>query len=69
MHLEASMLTDQHVAILCDIAQPLQFDEDKLGKVRELILEGYAEKDGDRYKLTAKGEKILSDRGAGLDES
>ena len=29
-------------------------------------LEGYVEKDGDLYRLTAKGEKHLLDRGVGL---
>ena len=34
-----------------------------------LIREGYVAKDGDIYELTAKGQKVLTDRGAGLNEA
>jgi hypothetical protein len=33
------------------------------------VKEGYVAKDGDLYELTPKAEKILSDRGAGLNEA
>ena len=35
----------------------------------QLVQEGYVAKDGDLYELTPKAEKILSDRGAGLNEA
>jgi hypothetical protein len=35
----------------------------------QLVQEGYVAKDGDLHELTPKAEKILSDRGAGLNEA
>lgn len=63
------MLTDQQVAVLCDISQSVAFADDLHGEVEKLIVEGYVLKDGDLYELTPKGEKILADRGAGLNEA
>ncbi len=63
------MLTDAQIAILCDIGGSIAFDDDKRGHVDQLIVEGYALKNGDLYELTPKGEKVLTDRGAGLNES
>jgi hypothetical protein len=55
--------------ILCDIGQASSFDEEKKGEVLRLVVRGYVEKDGDLFKITPKGQKILTDRGAGLNES
>jgi hypothetical protein len=63
------MLTDAQVAVLCDIAQSIAFADDRQGEVDRLVKEGYVAKDGDLYQLTPKAEKVLSDRGAGLNES
>jgi hypothetical protein len=63
------MLTDAQIAILCDIGQASSFDEEKKGEVLSLVVRGYVEKDGDLFKITPRGEKILNDRGAGLNES
>jgi predicted transcriptional regulator len=63
------MPTDQQIAILCDIGQSAQFDADKARQVRALVAEGYVESDGESFRLTARGEKLLTDRGAGLNES
>ena len=63
------MLTDAQIAILCDIGQASSFDEEKKGEVLRLVVRGYVEKDGDLFKITPKGQKILTDRGAGLNES
>ena len=63
------MLTDAQVAVLCDIAQSIAFADDRQGEVDRLMKEGYVAKDGDLYQLTPKAEKVLSDRGAGLNES
>ena len=63
------MPTDQQIAVLCDIGQSAQFDADKARQVRELVAAGYVERDGDQFKLTERGEKLLTDRGAGLNES
>jgi hypothetical protein len=63
------MLTDAQIAILCDIGQASSFDEEKKGEVLSLVVRGYVEKDGDLFKVTPRGEKVLTDRGAGLNES
>jgi hypothetical protein len=63
------MLTDAQVSILCDIAQSVAFSDDKQMELDQLVQEGYVAKDGDLYELTPKAEKILSDRGAGLNEA
>lgn len=63
------MLTDEQVAVLCDIGQSVAFAEDLHGEVEKLIVKGYVLKDGDLYELTPKGEKVLADRGAGLNEA
>ena len=63
------MLTDAQIAILCDIGQASSFDEEKKGEVLNLVIRGYVEKDGDLFKVTPRGEKVLTDRGAGLNES
>jgi predicted transcriptional regulator len=63
------MLREEEVAILCDIAQSIAFADDMQGEIDRLIKEGYVSKDGDLYELTPKAEKVLSERGAGLNEA
>ena len=63
------MPTDAQVAILCDIAQSVVFADDRQGEIDRLIRDGYVVKEGDCYELTPKAEKLLSDRGAGLNET
>jgi hypothetical protein len=63
------MLTDEQVAVLYDIGQSVAFADDLYGEVDKLIVDGYVLKDGDLYVLTPKGEKVLADRGAGLNEA
>jgi hypothetical protein len=63
------MLTDSQVSILCDIAQSGAFSDDRRVELSQLVQEGYVAKDGDLYELTPKAEKVLSDRGAGLNEA
>jgi hypothetical protein len=45
------------------------FDEEKKGDVLSLVVHGYVERDGDLFKITPIGERVLADRGAGLNES
>ncbi|MBK3666800.1 hypothetical protein JJE66_37035 [Bradyrhizobium diazoefficiens] len=63
------MLTDAQIATLCDIGQSIAFSDDRHGELFELIADGYVERDGDLFKLTAKGEAVVVDRGAGLNEA
>ena len=60
------MLTDAQIAIPCDIGQASSFDEEKKGEVLSLVVRGYVERDGDLFKITPQGEKVLTDRPAGL---
>ena len=63
------MLSDAEIALLCDIGQSIGFaGDDKQHEIDRLIKEGYVAKDGDLYALTPKAEKVLTDRGAGLNE-
>jgi hypothetical protein len=63
------MLSDERVAILFDIGQSASLADDKHAELKGLIADGYIRKNGDAYELTAKGEKELEDRGAGLNEA
>jgi hypothetical protein len=63
------MLTDTQIAILCDIGQASSFDKEKKHEVLSLVDRGYVARDGALFKVTPKGEKVLTDRRAGLDES
>ena len=63
------MLSDGQIAILWDIGQSIAFADGKQGEVEKLIIEGYVWKEGDLFALTAKGEKVLEDRGAGLNQA
>ena len=63
------MLKDEEIAVLADISQSIAFADDMRGEVERLIVEGYVAKNGDLYELTPKAEKILAERGAGLNET
>jgi hypothetical protein len=63
------MLTDAQIAVLCDIGQSIAFSDDKQEELFRLIADGYVQKDGDTFELTAKGEAAVVDRGAGLNEA
>src|SRR3569833_512392 len=67
--LEDAMLRDDQIAMLCDIGQSIAFADDSQGEIDTLIREGYVAKDGDLYELPPKAEKVLLDRGAGLNEA
>jgi DNA-binding IclR family transcriptional regulator len=63
------MLTDTQVAVLCDIAQSAALADNRVREIERLLREGYVARDGDRYKVTPKAEKALSERGVGLNEA
>jgi hypothetical protein len=59
------MLTDRQIALLRDIgpASPASsFNQAKKADVMDLLARGYIERDGDLFKLTARGLKELLDR-------
>jgi hypothetical protein len=66
---EDPMPTDTQIAVLCDLGQAAQFEPDKLKVVDDLIAQGFAERHGELFKLTRRGEQLLTERGAGLNES
>jgi hypothetical protein len=63
------MLTDAQIAVLCDIGQASSFNQEKQREVLTMLARGYIERDGDLFKITPLAEKVLADRGAGLNES
>ena len=68
------MPTDQQISILCDITSSggAGFINDSRQELVELIAAGYIERDpamASSYKLTAKGQKALDDRGVGANEA
>jgi hypothetical protein len=65
---DAIMLTDEELAILKTIESSVGFDGDDAGQTDKPLIEGYVEKDGDLFQLTAKGEKTLLDNSAHLTE-
>jgi hypothetical protein len=68
----ADALTDQEIAILCDVleGQGAKFNADKKEVLDQLIAKGFvAPADQDppaKYKLTGKAQQILAERGVGL---
>jgi hypothetical protein len=67
------MPSDQQISILFDIASDggAGLASNKLPDLMDLVANGYIEaSDGDEfYKLTAKGQDLLSERGGGANES
>jgi len=68
----ADALTDQEIAILCDVLEgrSAKFNADKKEVLDQLIAKGFvAPADQDppaKYKLTGKAQQILAERGVGL---
>jgi hypothetical protein len=62
------MLTHEQLAILKAIESSVGFEGDEHGETDKLVIQGYVQKDGDLYELTAIGEKALLDNGAHVDE-
>jgi hypothetical protein len=66
-------LTDQEIAILCDVGGGGKVSTAHQHLFAGLIANGFVEVAGDetsaKYKLTAKSQQILSERGVGLNES
>ena len=68
----ADALTDQEIAILCDVLEGrgAKFNADKKEVLDQLIAKGFvAPADQDppaKYKLTGKAQQLLAERGVGL---
>lgn len=63
------MVTNDQIALLSDIGQSGAVYDAKRGEVERLVAEGYVAKQGDLCALTPRAQKILAERGLGLNES
>jgi hypothetical protein len=67
------MLTDHQISILVDIASSggAALPPERLSDLVDLIAAGYVEGDegNNLYRLTAKGQAVLDERGVGANES
>jgi hypothetical protein len=55
------MLSDEQIAVLCDIGQSVAFSDDRQGLVQQLVIDGYVVKNGDLYELSAQGQAAVED--------
>jgi hypothetical protein len=67
------MLTDRQIALMCDVAHNGAADihPEHLNEMLDLIADDYVEGDdgsNGRYRLTAKGQQLLDDRGVGANK-
>ncbi len=70
--LPSGSLSDQQIAILCDIGGGRQVKEEHQGLVKGLVGAGFLEFASDEpvgYKLTGKAQHLVAQRGAGLNEA
>lgn len=65
----SDMLRDNQLSILRDISQSVAFADDRHGQVAELIADGYVQKDGDLFELTAKGVTAVEEHAAALGDA
>lgn len=68
----SDVLSDQQIAILCNIENGYEVGEKHERDLRDLVAEGYVEpvnEEPARYKLTGKAQYLLAQRGAGLNEA
>jgi predicted transcriptional regulator len=65
-------ITDQEIAILCDILEGwgANLNADKKKIIDQLIAKGFVvsadQESSAKYKLTGKAQKLLAERGVGL---
>jgi hypothetical protein len=55
------MLSNEQIAILCDIGQSVAFSDDRHGEVQQLVIDGYVVKNGDLYELSPLGQSAVAD--------
>jgi hypothetical protein len=70
--LPSSSLSDQHIAILCDIGDGHAVTGKYKRILDELVADGFLQPANDEavgYKLTGKAQNLLAQRGAGLNEA
>ena len=70
-------ITDEQISLLVDISQktPLELDPERRRLIEALLTAGFITPSNEDdakiapYELTAKAERFLSERGAGLNEA
>lgn len=67
----ATPLSDDQIAVLCDVGDSTPLRDRKRPYLDELIARGFLEKAEPpaEYKLTAKAQQFLTERGVGLNEA
>lgn len=71
------MATDEQISIMCDIARSGRADltPQKAAALPPMVAEGLIEPTSDlegsveKYQITPKGQRLLDDRGVGVNES
>jgi hypothetical protein len=70
--LPSGLLSDQQIAILCDVADGHRVKEKYEFVLNRLLADGFLESVRDEpagYKLTGKAQQLLAERGTGLNET
>jgi len=66
-------ISNEKIAILCAIGEGKEVAPAQLQDIVVLLAEGLVERAGDgastKFKLTAKAEQFIAERGAGLNEA
>ncbi len=64
-------LSDDQIAVLCDVGDSTPLRDSKKPYLDELIARGFVEKAEPpaEYKLTGKAQQFLTERGVGLNEA
>ena len=64
-------LSNSAIALLCEIGQfsPESASDEQKMHLSALVDGGYVRRAGERFELTAKAQRFLSERGAGLNEA
>lgn len=71
-------ISDTGIAVMCDIARAsgLNLDDDKQAVLNQLIADGLVSEssaanatEATRFAVTPKGQRLLDDRGVGVNES
>ena len=70
--LPSDSLSDQHIAILCDLGEGRVVSGKHKRILDDLVADGFLQSASDEtvgYKLTGKAQNLLAQRGAGLNEA
>lgn len=67
------MISNEKIAVLCAIGEGTLLRGDQMREVAQLLADDMIEPTGnaapEQFKLTGRGQEILNERGAGLNEA